>query len=94
MHSAAISESLEKIYDAEKMPVLSGLEIFKGLRVAHWTLPVIVMTAFETKEVSDTVRRYGAALLIKPLDLHELEELVRRMLLRPRPPSSRPRLGD
>jgi len=33
------------------------------------------MTAFETKEVSDTVRRYGAALLIKPLDLHELEEL-------------------
>ena len=47
----------------------------------------------ETKEVSDAVMRYGAALLIKPLDLDELEELVRRMLARPRP-SSRPRLED
>ena len=87
-------DELDLVITDVRMPVLSGLEIFKGLRVAHWTLPVIVMTAFETKEVSDTVRRYGAALLIKPLDLHELEELVRRMLLRPRPPSSRPRLGD
>jgi hypothetical protein len=41
--------------------------------------------------------RYGAARLVKPLDpldVDELEELVRRMLLRPRPPASRPRRID
>ena len=76
-------DDLDLVITDVRMPVLSGLEIFKALRVAHWTLPVIVMTAFESKEVSDAVMRYGAALLIKPLDLDELEALVRRMLARP-----------
>ena len=38
-------EDLDLVITDIWMPVLSGLEIFKGLRVAHWTLPVIVMTA-------------------------------------------------
>lgn len=87
-------DELDLVITDVRMPVLSGLEIFKGLRVAHWTLPVIVMTAYDSKEVNETVARFGAALLLKPLDLDELEDLVRRMLLRPRSPSSRPRLGE
>jgi DNA-binding NtrC family response regulator len=88
-------DDLDLVITDVRMPVLSGLEIFKGLRVAHWTLPVIVMTAYESQEVSDAVKRYGASLLIKPLDLDQLEELVRRVLMRPRPPSSsRPRLEE
>jgi DNA-binding NtrC family response regulator len=87
-------DDLDLVITDVRMPVMSGLEIFKGLRVARWTLPVIVMTAYETPEVSDTVKRYEAALLVKPLNLDELESLVARMLLRPRTPSSRPRLQD
>ena len=85
-------DDLDLVITDVRMPVMSGLEIFKGLRVAHWTLPVIVMTAFESPEVTDAVTRYGAALLIKPLDLDVLENLVKRMLSAPRRPSSHPRL--
>lgn len=86
-------DDLDLVITDVRMPVMSGLEIFKDLRAAHWTLPVIVMTAHESAEVSDAVLRYGAALLIKPLDLDVLESLVTRMLQRPRviavaPPAS------
>ena len=87
-------DDLDLVITDVRMPVMSGLEIFKGLRAAHWTLPVIVMTAYESAEVRDAVSRYGAALLIKPLDLDELESVVARMLARPRTPSSRPRIEE
>jgi CheY-like chemotaxis protein len=84
-------DDLDLVITDVRMPVMSGVEIFKGLRTAHWRLPVIVMTAWATDEVRDATARYGAALLLKPLDLDELEDVVRRMLTTPRPPSSRPR---
>ena len=77
-------EDLDLVITDVRMPVMSGLEVFKGLRAAHWKLPVIVMTAFESQEVRDAVSRYGASLLIKPLDLDELESLVTRLLTLPR----------
>ncbi|HSO36367.1 MAG TPA: response regulator [Labilithrix sp.] len=86
-------DDLDLVITDVRMPVMSGLEIFKALRVAHWTLPVIVMTAYESPEVTDAVARYGATLLIKPLDLDVLERLVKRLLTAPRHPSSHPRLG-
>lgn len=84
-------DDLDLVITDVRMPVMSGLEVFKGLRIAHWTLPVIVMTAYATDEVRDATQRYGATLLIKPLDLDELETAVRQALAAPRPPSSRPR---
>jgi DNA-binding response OmpR family regulator len=76
-------EDLDLVITDVRMPVMSGLDVFKGLRVAHWKLPVIVMTAYESREVRDAVSRYGASLLIKPLDLDELESLVTRLLTQP-----------
>ena len=67
-----------------RMPVMSGIEIFKGIRAAHWRTPVIVMTAYETPEVRDAVTRYGATLITKPIDLDALERTIRD-LLTPRP---------
>jgi CheY-like chemotaxis protein len=63
-----------------RMPVMSGLDIFKGIRAAHWRMPVIVMTAYETPEVRDVVDRYGATLITKPIDLDELERTIRDLL--------------
>lgn len=73
-----------------RMPVCSGLDIFKGVRAAHWTAPVILMTAYDTPEVEAAAEKLGATLLIKPLDLALFEQKVMGLLSRPRPPPSAP----
>lgn len=83
-------DDLHLVITDVRMPVMSGLDIFKGLRAAHWRTPVIVMTAHETKEVRDTVAMFGATLLLKPLDLDVFEATVRALLSRPRTPSQGP----
>jgi CheY-like chemotaxis protein len=62
------------------MPVMSGLDVLKGLRAAHWKTPVIVMTAYATDEVRETVAALGAVLLVKPVSLDLLESTVRDLL--------------
>lgn len=71
---------LDLIVTDVRMPVMSGLDAFKGVRAAHWHTPVIIVTAYETPDVRDTVERFGASLLVKPLDLDEFESTVRRAL--------------
>jgi CheY-like chemotaxis protein len=63
-----------------RMPIMTGIDAFKGIRAAHWRTPVIVVTAYETAEVHDVVERFGATLLVKPIDLDEFEAQVRRAL--------------
>ena len=58
------------------MPVVGGLDLVKGLRTAGWRTPVIVVTAFATAEVKDTVARIGGILLEKPIDLASFEKAV------------------
>jgi DNA-binding response OmpR family regulator len=62
------------------MPVMSGLDVLKGLRAAHWKTPVIVMTAFATEDVRDAVGKLGAVLLVKPVTLEVLQSTVRELL--------------
>jgi two-component system response regulator HydG len=62
------------------MPVMSGLDVLKGLRAAHWKTPVIVMTAFATEDVRDVVGKLGAVLLVKPVTLEVLQSTVRELL--------------
>jgi CheY-like chemotaxis protein len=66
------------------MPVVSGLELFKGLRAAGWTTPVIVVTAHVTSDVQHAVARLDAVLLSKPLELGRFEDAVQLALARPR----------
>lgn len=80
---------LDLIVTDVRMPVMSGLEAFKGLRAAHWTTPVIVLTAYETPEAREVVDRFGAVLLLKPLDLDVFETTVRE-LVRQRPLAASP----
>ncbi len=62
------------------MPVMSGIEVLKGLRAAKWKTPVIVMTAFATEDVRDVVGKLGGVLLVKPVPLDVLETTVRDLL--------------
>ena len=63
-----------------RMPVVSGIDVFKGLRAALWKTPVVILTAFDTPEVRDAIVRFGAVLLIKPIDLDELEAVIDDLL--------------
>jgi CheY-like chemotaxis protein len=58
------------------MPVLSGLEILEGLRVAHWKQPAVVITAHDNDTVRAEARRLNAVLVPKPIDLDVLEATV------------------
>ena len=55
-----------------RMPVMSGLAMLKALRDAHWTKPVILMTAFADEDTRNRAARLGARLLDKPFTMEGL----------------------
>ena len=65
-----------------RMPVLSGLDVVRGLRDAHWDTPVILMTAFGDAKTRAKAEEVGALLIDKPLRLPHLRAEVRRLLAR------------
>lgn len=66
------------------MPVVRGLDVFKGMRAAGWKTPVIIVTGFDTEEVDAVAASFDALVLTKPLDLDRFEHEVRNVLARPR----------
>jgi two-component system chemotaxis response regulator CheY len=76
-------DDLDLVVTDAQMPVMGGLDVFKGLRTAGWRTPVVVVTGLDTDEVRETVRRFGAVLLPKPLDLDLFEATVRDLLTQP-----------
>ncbi|HVV85907.1 MAG TPA: response regulator [Kofleriaceae bacterium] len=56
-----------------RMPGRSGLDVLRLLRRANVTVPVILMTAFGSREVHDEAHMLGAAAVFdKPVDLDDL----------------------
>lgn len=56
-----------------RMPGRSGLDVLRLLRRSNVEVPVILMTAFGSREVHDEARLLGAAAVFdKPVDLDEL----------------------
>ena len=70
------------------LPDQSGLDAFDQIRQLDPRLPVIVITAFSTTETAIEVTKRGAFdYLLKPVDFHQLREVVHR-------PSSSNRLAS
>ena len=65
-----------------RMPVCSGMQILEQLRAAHWSMPVILMTAFGDAAARDHARSLGAVLFDKPFDLDDLRMAVGFLLRR------------
>ncbi len=63
-----------------RMPLVTGLAILRGLRAAHCTTPVILMTAFGDDQIRREAGELGAELLDKPFSMDSLRELARRLL--------------
>jgi DNA-binding response OmpR family regulator len=73
-----------------RMPVMTGLAMLKGVRDAHWTIPVVLMTAFPDADTKWRAASLAATVLAKPFPMRELREVVDLQLASGRP--SRPTL--
>ncbi|MEM9694083.1 MAG: sigma-54 dependent transcriptional regulator [Myxococcota bacterium] len=67
-----------------RMPQMNGVELCRQVRSTHPHIPVLVMTAFGSQDTVTETRHAGAIdCLLKPCDLTELREVVRRTLRAP-----------
>ena len=63
-----------------RMPGMDGLELLRLLKERLPRLDVVMMTAFDDLPTVSTAMRDGAIdLMVKPLDLHQLRQLVERI---------------
>ena len=64
-----------------RMPGYSGLHILAALRAAHWSTPVILITAFGDRRVHEEGTRLGANIVFdKPLDIDDLLTALRDLM--------------
>lgn len=62
-----------------RLPDLSGLDVHDQIRELDSRIPVILMTAYVTTETAiEAMKRGGFEYLLKPLDLNQLRDVVRR----------------
>jgi DNA-binding NtrC family response regulator len=62
-----------------RLPGLSGLELVRQLHAAQPRLPIILTTAFGTTETAIEATKFGAYdYLLKPFDMEQLIQLVRK----------------
>ncbi len=64
-----------------RLPDMPGLEAFDAIRALDPRLPVIMVTAFTTTETAIEAMKRGAfEYLLKPVDFHQLRELVAKAI--------------
>ena len=64
-----------------RLPDMSGLEVFDRIRQTDPRLPVVIITAHATTEIAIEAMKRGAfEYLLKPVDLHQLREVVAQAL--------------
>lgn len=73
-------EAVSLIVSDVRMPGLDGLGLLAALRCASWDTPVVLMTAFGSKETHEEAERLGAVVLDKPFAMHRLGAIARRLL--------------
>lgn len=62
-----------------RMPGRTGLEVLEGIRRHDFLQPVILITAFGSREVHAEAARLGASILDKPFEMAQLVELAREL---------------
>jgi two-component system nitrogen regulation response regulator GlnG len=64
-----------------RLPDMSGLEVFDKIKELAPRVPVVIITAFAATETAIEAMKRGAfEYLLKPVDLHQLREVVARAL--------------
>lgn len=71
------SQKVDLLVTDVKMPEMDGLELLAHMVSNHPNVPVIIMTAFATREMEDQATNMGTfKFLEKPLDFHMLLEKI------------------
>lgn len=65
-----------------RLPIRSGIRILDSLRVAHWHVPAILITASGDEAMRERARRLGAVLFCKPFDLDDLRTAASSLMRR------------
>lgn len=65
-----------------RMPGMTGLDVLRAIRLAHWDTPAILMTAFPGPEVLAHAAELGAIVLPKPFSLDELTRAAVSLMVR------------
>src|SRR6202789_2035854 len=75
----AVKDSFNLVITDLKLPGLNGLELVRQLHAAKPRLPIILVTAFGTTQTAIETMKLGAYdYLLKPFDIPQLIELVRK----------------
>ena len=60
-----------------KMPVMNGVEAFKGIKKINPRIPVIMMTAFSAEDlIKDALKEGAYGVLRKPLDINKIIAMI------------------
>ncbi len=77
-----------------RLPGLDGLELIRQIHVEKPRLPMVLMTAFGTTETAIEATKFGAfEYILKPFDVAEMLEVVKRAVASSRLMSERVELG-
>lgn len=79
--AVARRESPDAVILDVRLPDMSGLDLFDALRAIDSRLPAIIITAFTSTETAIEAMKRGAfEYLLKPVDMHQLHEVVARAI--------------
>ena len=71
--------SIDLVFSDFRMPDMSGLDVVKAVKQFNPETPVVVVTAFsDTKDAVQVMKEGAFDYLSKPVDLDELEILVKK----------------
>jgi DNA-binding response OmpR family regulator len=68
-----------------RMPGRTGLDVVAGLRDAHWSVPVVLITAFGDDATHVQAQKLDAILFDKPFDIDDLRTVVLNLIWPPAP---------
>jgi CheY-like chemotaxis protein len=74
------SQDFDLVISDIKLPRLSALEVFEGLRRGKNSRPTILITAFGDEEVHERAQALGAPVFDKPFEIPCLLEKVHELL--------------
>lgn len=80
-----MSDPPDLIFLDVKMPGTDGLTLLGSLRKLGFTVPIFVVTGYDTPETAEEATRSGATgYLVKPVDLRRVDQLVAHAFGAPR----------
>ena len=83
------TEPIDVVLTDQQMPGLSGLDLMRKMRDEGFNTPVILLTGVGSVEMAVSAVRSGAVhYLTKPVDPHDLEQLITDIMRSPPAPSA------